>query len=420
VHEYRPDIDGLRAIAVVTVVLFHARIPGFTGGFVGVDVFFVISGFLITRLLRGDIERGYLDIVRFYERRARRILPALLVVIATSTGAGYLMLMPTQFAQFAQSGTAAALFGANFWFWNAATGYFSPTAELMPLLHTWSLGVEEQFYVLYPLLLWLLSRWGRRAIAVVLATLTLISLAASEVAVQISPDAAFYFSPMRAWEIGIGALLALSAPSRPLGQSPWLLELAAAAGLASIFIAATIYTERTPFPGYAALLPCLGAAAVIQAGTLGNTLVTRALACRPLYLWHWPILAFLRVRLGQVDIPVKTAAIALAGAFALAALSWAFIERPARKRSPRDPSSAAVLGLFGVATAAILVVLTVIHRSDGFPSRIRPDIRMAQAAARDTNPAREQCFNKWPEDGFCRFGSANSETAQPDLILWGD
>lgn len=425
---YRPDIDGLRAVAVVPVVLFHAGIPGFAGGFVGVDVFLVISGFLITGFLRDDLERGHFSVLRFYERRARRILPALIAVIATTTGVGYFMLMPVQYVDFAQSAIAATVFAANFWFREVAGDYFAPAAEFMPLLHTWSLGIEEQFYIVFPLLLWLLSRRSRFVVVSTLSALTVLSLALSVLAVRDWPDAAFYSAPLRAWELGLGALLALRA--RPRLLSRWPREFAAAAGLAGILAAVILYHGQTPFPGIAALLPCLGAVALIQAGIHGPSLVGRALSWRPvvfvglisysLYLWHWPILAFLRVRLGQVELPPAVAATAIVASLGLAVLSWAYIEMPFRRRPPDGPRGVTIFRLAGGTMATILVIATLIRVGDGLPSRLPHDVHMAYAAARDNNPSRTECFNNWPGDDLCRFPASIPGTRAPEFLLWGD
>lgn len=425
---YRPDIDGLRAVAVVPVVLFHAGVPRFAGGYVGVDIFFVISGFLITGFICDDLANGRFSVVRFYERRARRILPALIAVIAVTASVGYFMLMPTQYMDFAKSAIAASVFGANFWFWQVADDYFAPAAEFMPLLHTWSLGVEEQFYIAFPLLMWFLSRWGRSAIMAILAVLSALSFALSVSAVRDQPDAAFYLAPMRAWELGLGALLALRVQPAPFPR--WLRELAAGAGLVCILVAVLLYDGQTLFPGLAALLPCLGAAALIHAGGHGSTLVTRALSWRPvvfvglisysLYLWHWPILAFLRVRFGEVDLPPTIAMAAIVGAFGIAVLSWMYIEMPFRRRPPHGPRGVTIFRLAGGATAALLVIATLIWWGKGLPSRVPSEVRMAYIAAHDNNPARSTCFNNWPGEELCRFPEVNRPEKQPDFLLWGD
>jgi len=425
---YRSDIDGLRALAVVPVVLFHAGIPGFGGGYVGVDVFFVISGFLIAGFLLDDLGRGYFSLVRFYERRARRILPALIAVIASSTVVGYFMLLPSAYIDLSKSAIAAALFGANIWFSSAASDYFAPAVEFMPLLHTWSLGVEEQFYIVFPLLLWFLARWNRSTMLIILAALSLLSFAFSVSAVRNQPEAAFYLTPARAWELGLGALLALYGQSGSMAR--WSRELLAGIGLLCILAAVVLFDGLTPFPGTAALLPCLGAAALILAGGQGSSLVTRFLSWRPLvfvglisyslYLWHWPILSFLRVRFSHVDLPPEIAAGAITASFGIAVLSWKYIEMPFRRRPPKGPRAVTVVGVTGGAMAALVVISMVIWWRAGLPERIPAEVRMAYAAARDNNPAQSQCFNKWPESGLCSFPDHNGEDRRPAVLLWGD
>jgi len=207
---YRSEIDGLRAVAVVLVILFHFGIDGFSGGYIGVDVFFVISGFLITQLIHDDIVRGRFSFVRFYERRIRRIVPALFLVMALSLVAGWFILLPLDYRSLAHSALATLGFVSNIWFWQETENYFARTAEYSPLLHTWSLAVEEQFYIVFPPLLLLLSRVLRpRSVVIALAFVCAVSFAYSIVLVAHEPQAAFYLALGRAWELGIGALLAL-------------------------------------------------------------------------------------------------------------------------------------------------------------------------------------------------------------------
>ena len=344
-QDYRPDIDGLRAVAVVPVVLYHAGVPALTGGFVGVDVFFVISGYLITGIVAAGIAAGSFSIVEFYERRARRILPALFVVLAASVAAGWWLLLPEPLERFAKSLLAATLFGSNFWFLDSARDYFAPGSDFAPLLHTWSLAVEEQFYLFFPPLLWAVARWRRGREVRLVAWLSLASFLGAVVVVAVDPPLAFYLAPLRIWELGLGALLALRPVPRLAAR--WQREGLGALGLAGIAVAVFGYDDLTPFPGFAALAPCLGALAIIAVGS-GGSVVNRALAIRPvvfvglisysLYLWHWPILAFLRVRLGEVELPSGVAAVAVLASLGCTLVS--FVPRGASLRGqPSPPSS---------------------------------------------------------------------------------
>lgn len=243
---YRPDIDGLRMIAIVPVVLYHAGVPWLPGGFIGVDVFFVISGFLIAGVLLGDLTSGRFSLIGFYERRARRILPALFMVLFASFVAGYFILSPENLLDMSQAATATVLFSSNFWFSWTTSNYFADYAEFEPLLHTWTLGVEEQFYILFPLLLWGLFRGpGKVALPVVMG-LTVVSFIVSIIDTESNPAASFYLLPSRGWELGLGALLALG--FGPRLSVRWLREVVAMTGLAAILAAAFLYDASTPFP----------------------------------------------------------------------------------------------------------------------------------------------------------------------------
>src|SRR5262249_11932609 len=306
---YRAEIDGLRAIAVLSVLAFHygLAVPDrFTGvdvqysvalpgGFTGVDVFFVISGFLITQILAGEIAAGTFSVIGFYDRRMRRILPALLTMLVCVLVAGRFLLMPGDYAALAKSAGAAAFGFSNFHFLNH-TGYFDQVADFMPLLHTWSLAVEEQFYIVWPLLLALIATGSRNRTAALVALLVALGCAASIAFFPVDPKSAFYLALPRAWELGLGALLAF------LPALPTLVgEIATLAGLALI---ATGFKIASPdnFPGLDALYPCIGAALVIWPRTrrtisdrLLGLLAPIGLISYSLYLWHWPIWVYFRI-----------------------------------------------------------------------------------------------------------------------------
>ena len=343
--KYRPDIDGLRAIAVIAVILYHAGLP-VTGGYVGVDVFFVISGYLITTITASDLDRGSFSLLAFWERRLRRIWPAALFTTSSVLGIGYWLLAPADYVTTAEDALAQLLMAANVHFWlNLDQGYFSESAELRPLLHMWSLAVEEQFYILFPILLVALAKWPARHKVGVCLVLAGASFAASVVMLASHVQAVFYLLPFRAWELLTGAGLALASPglTRRLGDRPLIQRnLIAFIGACLVLVPCLAYSRSTPFPAAAALPPVAGAALLIAAGLGGDSqpVVLRLLSTAPLraiglmsyslYLWHWPAMAFVRnvrgVYLGPRSIIVSFLATVVLGW-----LSWRCIEQPFRK-----------------------------------------------------------------------------------------
>jgi peptidoglycan/LPS O-acetylase OafA/YrhL len=333
---YRPDIDGLRAIAVMSVVLFHAGFPLFSGGFVGVDIFFVISGFLITRLLVDEVATNtHVNYRRFYLRRARRLLPAMLFTLAVTAAFSIGLLSPLQLQNVGASLVSAVLTVPNIFFYTDS-GYFAADASLKPLLHTWSLGVEEQFYYLWPMLIGMfaLYRWGPPLLTAVAG---LVSLYFCQRLMAGNPDASFFLMPLRVYEFAIGALLVWTVRSAPLRYL--LPDLLLAIGLALIAYSVVTYDEHTAFPGVNALVPCIGAALCIyagQAGYMGKLLSNRlsvgiGLISYSLYLAHWPIMVFYKhsVSGGQIS-PSESIALTLCS-LAVAVCMYFFIETPFRK-----------------------------------------------------------------------------------------
>lgn len=423
---YRRDIDGLRAIAVVPVILFHSGLGIFPGGYVGVDVFFVISGFLITGLLRNELESGRFSIARFYERRVRRLFPALFAMVAATSVAAWWLLSPAALREFGQSVVATSAFASNIFFW-LESDYFARASESLPLLHTWSLAVEEQYYLVFPPLLWLLARNGRGAIVTGLGVLTVLSLGASAWMVSHHPEQAFYLPHLRAWELFVGALAAYGV--LPVARHNMLREVLACAGLLAIIVAMMTFDAGTPFPGFAALLPCLGTVAIIHAGVAGPTRVSALLCTRvavgtglisySLYLWHWPV--FVLQRHYTVLPPAPTAIFAaIAVTFVLAALSWRFVEQPLRGNRWRG----ARLRLFSGAAAVIAAFVALglaSHFTHGFPARFPADSLSLKPLTLEYLPLRDRCFQKKDKDyeagDVCRIGAPG---APPDFILWGD
>lgn len=418
--DYRSDIDGLRALAVIPVVLFHAGSSLATGGYVGVDVFFVISGFLITGIIEREIKDERFSIVHFYERRARRILPALFTVIAASFIAAWFLMMPSSFKEFAESVVATAMFGSNVYFWQS-TGYFSTEAEFRVLLHTWSLAVEEQFYLFWPLFLLLATRFPKRFLIGVVMSVFMISLAASIVGIYFYSGASFYLIHTRAWELMCGSMLALSVV--PKWRNTLLREVSAIVGIMMILLPIVIYDATTPFPGIAALWPCLGTALVLHSE--GKTQVGRLLSYKPivfiglisysLYLWHWPILALLRIAFGTATLPAIASYAAVLFSIGLAALSWFFIERPFRRKGGISRSRIFIFSTSGI--AASLALSLIVMRNDGVPSRLPTAVLAAAAGAEDVESDRRSCTGKLPQDGLCRIGVEGASTS---VLLWGD
>ena len=422
--EYRPDIDGLRAVAVGTVVLFHAQLGIFPGGFVGVDVFFVISGYLITSIIARELDAGTFSLLSFYERRIRRIFPALLVVIAACLVVGAWRLTPRHYNSLAESALAAIGFHSNFYFAGKA-GYFMPSAETLPLLHTWSLGVEEQFYVVAPLLLMALWRY-RTSVTPVLAVLIAVALAASIWGTSRDSDTAFYLPHTRAIELMIG--MALGVGLVPTVRSQPARQILSAVGILMVAASASLYTNATPFPGAAALVPCLGSALVIHCagGTHGTSLVGRLLATTPtvwlgkisysLYLWHWPLFAFAAYEWGELPVAGRLALIA--ASVALAATTYRWVEQPARTSRVVLTTSrvfAAGLGSAGVVAAVAGIVVA----TKGLPRRLAPDIAAIELRASHDRRRGSLCganmrgrLNK-----PCSLGRTD---LSPTVLVWGD
>lgn len=353
--KYRREIDGLRAIAVLPVILFHAGLSIFSGGFVGVDVFFVISGYLITTIILAEMEQGKFSIVNFYERRARRILPVLFFVMLLTIFGAWHFLPPSDMKDFAQSLVAVCVFASNILFWQKS-GYFDTSTELKPLLHTWSLAVEEQYYVIFPLVLLLTWRFGRRSIVVVLASAGLISLGLAQWGSIRMPTAAFYLLPARGWELLVGALAAFylsNEARRPAGRVTS--ELGAITGLLLIMYAIFFYDKHTPFPGFYALVPTLGAALIIlfahQNTIIGKLIGTPVLVgigviSYSAYLWHQPLFAFGRHG-GLTEIDQTAFLLLTVVSLGLAYLSWRFIEQPFRDKTRINRTAIFIFALVG-------------------------------------------------------------------------
>ncbi len=358
---YRPEIDGLRAVAVVPVLFFHAGFSAFSGGFVGVDVFFVISGYLITSLIYSDIKSNTFSIVQFYERRVRRILPALLLISLICIPPALLLMMPEEFKTFSKSLAAVQIFSSNILFWQES-GYFEPAAELKPLLHTWSIALEEQFYLFFPLFLLLFKKLNTGKMVVLLLTVTFLSLGLAEYTSRYDSSANYYLLPSRAWELSVGAILAISLPLRK-ETSQSFSSWASLLGLAMIIYSVFSMNKAVPFPSIVTLIPVLGTALIIAYSKPAN--VTGKILCwKPMcglglisystYLWHQPLFAFARLREGVISPGNYFILIFIS--IILAYFSWRFVETPFRNRKnftrKKIFSSAAILSattiIFGI------------------------------------------------------------------------
>ena len=340
---YRREIDGLRAIAVLPVIFFHADFKFFSGGFVGVDVFFVLSGYLITSIILHERSQGDFTIAGFYERRARRILPALFFVMLVCSLFSWIWLLPVDFENFSLSLIATSIFSSNLYFWKSLS-YFAGEAELKPLLHTWSLAVEEQYYVFFPPLLLLILNLGKNWVVAIFFTIALISFGFAEYASTNHVAANFYLLPTRGWELLIGVLAALylfyykeTDTSDGLKIKEEILSLL---GLLMIVFSFVAYSKDTPFPSFYALVPTVGTCLMVIF-CLPQTIVGRILTLKPvvgiglisysLYLWHWPIFAFARYKIPEELNGILPFALICLSLF-IAYISWKYLEAPFRNR----------------------------------------------------------------------------------------
>ena len=426
---YRADIDGLRAIAILLVVGSHIGVPFLSGGFVGVDVFFVISGYLITDLLiREHRATGRIDIAGFYARRARRLLPALAAMIGVTLLIGLAVLLPDELVALSQSAAAALAFSGNFFFWRTQQSYFANASAPFPLQHLWTLAVEEQFYLVWPVVLLATgvaaskrTRDLARAALSPLCALVLMSLALSVGLARRAPSAAFFLLPTRAFELGLGALLACAPIARWRGA--WFL---ASSGLVAIAAASVLFSASTPFPSFFALLPVLGAVALLAASDLdADNPVTRCLSARPLaglgkvsygwYLWLWPLLALTRIVWGSEPVLLRNLIVALV-ALALSAVSWRWIERPVRERRLRIVRSTRGALTSGAVLLSVLAVLAGATWAWGRRTQ-PPGSVLAQHHEARRGAIRDFPFCEDGRSGLCEVGDRKGDTS---ILLWGD
>ena len=420
----------MRAVAVLLVIAFHWQVGGFEGGFVGVDVFFVVSGYLITKLIAGPIFDGSFSFAQFYTRRARRLLPALYVVLLASLIVGWSLLLPTTLLDLGRSAIAVLLFASNLWFWQQ-TGYFDAPALDKPLLHAWSLSVEEQFYFIVPVSLWLLARVfpNRRPwVVAVLAVTAIASFALCCWQTKWYPSAAFYLPTARAWEFFIGAGILLI-EGRKANAILGLL------GVAMIIVAGLGFSHSTPFPGPAALLPCLGTAFVVWArwvpsSTLGATAINSGAfigrLSYSLYLWHWPVYVFARFQAGREnDLSDGTKIALFALTVALSLVTYFLVETPFRARRRLADNRTFLRALLGSAVAIIALIGSA-HFFQPLQGRYGAEAARISAYAADY-PYPElfrqgTCFLR-PEQSLTEYDRRDCFTVdpkRPNLLLWGD
>jgi peptidoglycan/LPS O-acetylase OafA/YrhL len=420
--KYRADIDGLRAVAVLPVLFFHAGWGVFSGGYVGVDVFFVISGYLITGILAAEIADHRFSILNFYERRIRRIFPCLFAVIVASCAAALILLVPLDFRDFSKSVLATVFFASNVLFFRQS-GYFDDQSAAKPFLHTWSLAVEEQFYIFFPILLWLIHRYARDRMFLVLVPLAALSFAASVWGVRHLSAFTFFMAPTRVWELFAGALLALGLV--PAIDRRWVREALAWLGLGFILYAVFRFTSSTRFPGENALLPVVGAMLLIEFGrdSAAGWLLSRkpvvfiGLISYSLYLWHWPIIVFSEYYLVQKLAGWGTIAVIVVS-IVVATLSWRYVERPFRVKGLIQRRW--IFQGAGSAMAAMVLVSLAGVMSNGWASRFPAEVVRLESFADAHSPRRDQCHRDEdraiPFEKSCIFGAK----VPASYAVWAD
>ncbi|RVU04306.1 acyltransferase [Novosphingobium umbonatum] len=433
--EHRKDIDGLRCVAVMAVLLNHFTFGPTGGGFVGVDIFYVISGYLITGILQKEIDRsGTVSIIGFYERRARRIMPAFFATVMICLLYGYAVLMPSEYFLLGKQAIFSTMFVSNIFLY-LTTDYFSDLSVTLPLLHTWSLAVEEQFYIFFPIVFLMMKRSCGKTTPLILWLLAILSLALSQWQVLNDKDAAFYLLPARAWELLVGSLLAVGAV--PLVAARIWREMASATGFILIAIGVLMYDRNTPFPGVTALLPCLGTGLIIWSGSLRETtptLVARALSVAPvqfvglisysLYIIHWPIVVFYRMQV-HYSLNLMDKCILLISSITLATLLWRWVETPFRNKLLAGDRR----GIFRFSCAGMAVTAAIsgaVLLTKGAESRLTPEqVRIASYLDYDDTEQfrRGRCFITYREQfakDYDRAHCLQPEPDRPNYVIFGD
>ena len=424
---YRSDIDGLRALAILPVVLFHAFPNLLPGGFIGVDIFFVISGYLITSILLKDIQAGNYSIKTFYARRVRRIFPALSFVLLFCLALGWVVLTAVEYRSLGKHAAGGAGFIANFMFWKEA-GYFDAAGDTKPLLHLWSLGIEEQFYIVWPLLLYFFAKRSWNVLSLILVV-ALLSFGLNVWQVGSNPSAAFYSPLSRSWELALGAFLAYQA-LHPAQVFTSIIErhrsLLSSLGLIMVVIGFVVINESKAFPGWWALLPALGSALLIASGPHGlvnrfvlsqKIFVWVGLISFPLYLWHWPLLSFARIIYSETP-PVDVRMVLVVLSIALSALTYYLIEKPIRQSSSKRP----LIIVLSILMLCICIAGAVVYKTKGVKAR-HAGLLNADPASLDMGADRKRWANECgiPLEAKLILNSCYSPKDQTAIhAVWGD
>ena len=428
---YRPEIDGLRALAVLAVAFFHISLPVFSGGYVGVDVFFVISGFLITSIIYKDFSNKNFSVINFWERRIRRILPALSVVIFFTLLFGLFFLVPNHFLDLGQSIGTQSLFITNYMFWRES-GYFDNPAQFKPLLHTWSLSVEEQFYVLLPIIFFVSKKFNKKIFRSLILSLLILSFLLSVFYLENHKNSVFYFLPFRAWELLLGSCLAMNyIPTKKLNK--YVVELVAFISIIIILLCFIIYDQSTEFPGIFALPVCLGTAVFIWVNSsnyskLVNIIFTNKVTVfigklsYSFYLIHWPVLIF-GSYIALRPLTIIESLFLLLLSMILSFFSWKYIEQPIRqKRILKSKRSIYIYAIFTLFIFFIIGIL--IHINNGFPNRFNNQVNLLANGNIDNNPRRLECHYISNKDihlgNLCERNVRLEDPKQPSFISWGD
>lgn len=422
--KYRPEIDGLRGIAILAVVLCHMQL--LAGGFLGVDIFFVISGYLITSIIIQDLDQNKFSFIKFYDRRARRILPTLFIVVLSSIVAGWYIMSPLQLKNLAQSVISVMLFASNYFFWKK-TGYFDEAAEVTPMLHTWSLSVEEQFYILFPFIVFLIWRYARKYLAHIIIFCLFISLLHAQVICADHPKANFYLLSSRIWELMAGAILAQVEYSHGRAQSIRTTKILPLAGLILIIISFLCFDEGMLHPAFISIIPIIGTMAIIWHSNskdwcykilTSRLLVYSGLISYSIYLWHQPVLAFLKIHNASLS-EFSTKLQVMLTVFALSFLSWRFIEKPFRDKKRINGKT--FIALLASAFILILLLSILIVKNSGYSNRHKIPTVTLNSIKKDSSyhecDYKEKLKNP-NANWLCSLGQTNGK--QPDFAVTGD